>query len=274
MKKLRKKGKFEKKVFNLQKFAFNPESFVEGSVSTVAQTFTVEFDFDKMGEWTEVCLTSYTESPNLQTETMSEICNNGFTSTFVKGFDPQFDFEGIIHKGSPLGQLMSQRYVINFISDIPLRVTNSILDEQLITSITITTLTNGGAAADIYKVSFSGKPFSGEPQIISPIVDFPESMQPPTNIVQSTGALSSLDATVAEEISGTYDYTANDELPSLAKIQLFETANMSAVIEEVTPLVEGVAVAYSFATLTTGTNYTVKLLQGTRMIATETTTAT
>lgn len=154
--------------FNLQKFAFDPSRFESGATATVAQSYVIEADFEKTSPpaWIEMCLTNYKENPNIQTETFEEICKNGFSTTLLKGYDPEFDFEGLVRKDSPIATMLKNRYTPNLIMDIPFRITNTLLEEQLQTSLTITSFDIGGASSDYLKVSFKGKPFSGEPIIV------------------------------------------------------------------------------------------------------------
>lgn len=153
---------------DLQKFAFGPSTFATGSTGTVAQSYVIEADFDKTETpvWSEICLTDYKENPNVQTETFTEICKNGFTTTMIKGYDPEFSFDALIRKDTPLAIALMNRYDTFAISDIPFRITNTLMGEQLLTDLTFTSFDLGGSAGDFLKVSLKGKPFGGKPTIV------------------------------------------------------------------------------------------------------------
>lgn len=90
----------------------------------------------------------------------------------------------------------------------------------------------------------------------------------------ATGTLGVIDDTVAQELSGTYTYTANDSLISESKISIFESTDLVTEVDSITPLTEGVGTAFTFSTLTDNTSYTIVLYQGTTELDTVTATTT
>lgn len=85
--------------------------------------------------------------------------------------------------------------------------------------------------------------------------------------VPATGVVTVDTPTSDVELSGTYDYTSNDDSASESKLAIYETADLSSEIDNVSPLTNGTGTAYSFVGLTANTAYTIKLMQGTNELA-------
>lgn len=145
--------------------AFLPSYFADGDSATGATAIGVFFQLEGMEEYAEGCILSYSESPNLQLETFYEICNNGTSNTRVVGYDPEFQFEMIVRKGAISAEMLRNRYNPKAIMNVPMRVLNTLLDEQLDTNVVLTNFDISYMPNELLKITVTAKPSSGAPVI-------------------------------------------------------------------------------------------------------------
>lgn len=93
----------------------------------------------------------------------------------------------------------------------------------------------------------------------------------PAVLNPAVGTIDDTPTITVDTISGTFNYTANDDSISLATMTIAETATPTTVIATDTTITEG-ANTYSFATLTADTEYIISLIQDTLVLDTLTAT--
>lgn len=141
--------------------AFGKDTFVDGDKATGAQAVAVYFDFAKDGTFVEACLTSAGEDVNQSVQTYMEICRNGQTSTNITGYDPEWKFKAMLSKGYITAEMWSKRYEPTTVANIPMKITNALIDEELNVNVTLLGFTITYSPGDLIEVEFSAKPTSG-----------------------------------------------------------------------------------------------------------------
>lgn len=145
--------------------AFGKDAFVDGDKATGAQAIAVYFDFNKDGTFVETCLTSAGEDVNQSVQTYMEICKNGQTSTNITGYDPEWKFKAMLTKGSISAEMWSKRYEPQTVSNIPMKITDTLIDEELNVNVTLLGFTITYSPGDLMEIEFSAKPTSGGVEI-------------------------------------------------------------------------------------------------------------
>ncbi len=93
-----------------------------------------------------------------------------------------------------------------------------------------------------------------------------------TNSAPATPATGSVTAgtTTGNTFPVTYTYAANDDNIAESKLAIFKTSDLGTEVNSLTPVTAGTDTAYSFTGLDASTDYTVKLMQGTKELGTAT----
>lgn len=144
-------------------------AFGLNDTATAAQSITFELDILKDDNFIEVCVNSLSEALNYNTETWYDICSGGFSSSATTAIDLEWSSEMVTRFGTASAQLLKQRFDLGAINNIPMRIKNTLLDEQLEINVSLTSMDMDLVAEELQKSSFTIKPFAGAPVITSPI---------------------------------------------------------------------------------------------------------
>lgn len=109
-------------------------SYNSGDVASGATSVIFEADIEKNGTWLRLCVDSLSEAMNLATVEWANLCNGGQTSSAVTGVAPSWSFDSHIYYNSSIADLLKQRYVPGYtaLQNVPIRITNLLLDEQVV----------------------------------------------------------------------------------------------------------------------------------------------
>ena len=148
-------------------------SFVDGDRATAAQAITFEMDITKSATpaYETFCVNSLGEDFGIKTESWSDFCSNGFTSTQAVGYDMSWSGECVVTKGSAAHDFIkhSNTLTLSNLNNIPVRITNALDAEVVSTLITITSLSLTYNSDEMIKFSFEFKPSGGTPTV-TPVV--------------------------------------------------------------------------------------------------------
>lgn len=144
-------------------------AFNTGDTATGAQAITFKLDILKNGTLTPICINGLSEALNYTVETWYDFCSNGFSSSAVTAIDLEWSGDGVVRYDSPQADLIKRRYNIGDINNIPMEVTNTLLDEVVTVNVSLTSLNITATAAELIKFDFALKPFEGSP-VVTPIV--------------------------------------------------------------------------------------------------------
>lgn len=147
-------------------------AFNDGDTATGAQAIKFELDITKAGAYEVICVNDLSEALNYSSETWTDFCSGGFTSTALTGIDPEYSAEAVIRKGASIADLAAKRYTIADLNNMPMRITNELLGEVLEVNVSITDWETTYVGDELIKASFTLKPFSGKPTL-TPIVPIP-----------------------------------------------------------------------------------------------------
>ena len=139
--------------------------FNNGDTATGAQAIKFELDILKDGNFQEMCVNTLSESLNYNVETWTDFCSGGFTSSALTGIDPEYSAEMIIRKGRTSAELAKRRYNIADVNNVPMRITNELLEEVVEVNVAITSWETTYAGDELIKASFTIKPFEDAPVI-------------------------------------------------------------------------------------------------------------
>lgn len=152
---------------NLKQHKFN-----DGDYATAAQAVEVKLDLKKLEDpnFEILCVNSFTENLNYLTENWADFCNAGTTSTAMVGIDPEYSGEFIIKYNELTANVTKIRHDIQAVNNIPVQITNTLLDEQLdfkgsFSSFEVTMESNA-----LIKASFSIKPTTAVKRTDVPVV--------------------------------------------------------------------------------------------------------
>lgn len=142
-------------------------AFIAGDTATAAQAITFAIDFTKnaIPAYTTVCVNSLSEDLGYQTETWSDFCSGGSTSTATTGFDITWSGEATVRFEEPTYDWARYdvRYDLSKLNNLPMKITNTLLDETVTTTVSITSFNITYVSNEIIKFSFEMKPFAGKP---------------------------------------------------------------------------------------------------------------
>ncbi|MFV0395558.1 MAG: hypothetical protein ACK5LC_14430 [Coprobacillaceae bacterium] len=144
-------------------------AFNSGDTATAAQSIKLELDLLKDGNFEVVCVNSLSEALNYSTETWYDFCSNGFSSSAVTSIDPEWSSEMVLRYEESSVELAKLRYNIGSINNVPMRITNTLLNEVLEVPVSITSFELTYVAEELQKASFALKPFKGAPVVTTPI---------------------------------------------------------------------------------------------------------
>lgn len=144
--------------------AFN---YKKGDTATGSQAVTFELDLKGGGEgdYEPVCVNSLSESLSYNVETWSDLCSKGFSSTAIVGMDPEWSAEMVIRYNHTSMELAKRRYDVNKMNNIPMRITNTFLNEIMTINVSISSFEMTVEASSLLKASFTIKPFEGAPVV-------------------------------------------------------------------------------------------------------------
>jgi len=138
-----------------------------GDAATAAQAITFALDFARGATpvWTTVCINSLSEDIGVQTESWYDFCSEGFSSTVATGFDVSWSGEAVVRKDEPTADLATYafRYDLSKLNNIPMKITNTLLDETVTVDVSMTSFSMTMVANEIIKISFELKPCAGKP---------------------------------------------------------------------------------------------------------------
>lgn len=140
-------------------------AFNKGDTATAAQTVTFSLDLLKDGNMEVVCVNSLSEALNYNTETWTDFCSNGFSSTATTGIDLEWSAEMILRYGESSAELTKLRYNIQDMNNIPMEVQNTLLNEKVKVNVSITSFDLDLVSDELQKASFNVKPFQGAPTV-------------------------------------------------------------------------------------------------------------
>ena len=143
-------------------------AFNKGDTATAAQSVKLELDLLKDDNFQVVCVNSLSEALNYTTETWNDFCSNGFSSSAVTGIDPEWSAEMVLRYEETSVELTKLRYNIAAINNVPMRITNTLLNEVVEVNVSITSFELTYVAAELQKASFTIKPFQGAPVVTEP----------------------------------------------------------------------------------------------------------
>jgi hypothetical protein len=132
-----------------------------GDTATGAEAMLYEIQLD--GEWERFCVNNVDENLNPQTMTWKDICS--ITSqTALTGIDPDWASTIVVRYGSAAAVLLKRRYDgLGNLQNIPVRITNLLLEEQITFNGMISALSLAQAAENLVEATFTLKVFSGSP---------------------------------------------------------------------------------------------------------------
>lgn len=140
-------------------------AFNEFDTATGAQSITFEMDILKNGTYEVMCVNSLSEALNYSTETWFDFCSDGFSSSAVSAMDPEWSAEMILRYETTSVELAKMRYSLGAVNNIPMRITNTLLDEIVEVNVSITSFDLTYVAEEFQKASFAIKPFQGAPKV-------------------------------------------------------------------------------------------------------------
>lgn len=147
-------------------------AFNEFDTATGAQSITFEMDILKNGTYEVLCVNSLSETLNYSTETWFDFCSDGFSSSAVSAMDPEWSADMVLRYGTASVELAKNRYSLGAVNNIPMRITNTLLDETVEVNVSITSFDLTYVAEELQKASFTIKPFQGAPKV-TPITPAP-----------------------------------------------------------------------------------------------------
>ena len=139
--------------------------FNTGDTATGAQAIKFELDIRKDGNFHEMCVNTLSESLNYNVETWTDFCSKGFSSSAMTGLDPEYSAEMIIRYDRSSADLAKIRYDMHAVNNIPMRITNELLNEIVEVNVTITSWNTNYVAEELIKADFTIKPFEGAPTV-------------------------------------------------------------------------------------------------------------
>jgi hypothetical protein len=134
-----------------------------GDTAIAAKALKFEIDIAKDETFAVMCVNGLDESVSYTTESWTDLCNGGLASTSVTGAEISWSAEAMLTKDGVAAQICNNRYAIEKMNGIPVKITNILLDEQITMEVSITTLTITQQAAALMKISFEFKPSKGMP---------------------------------------------------------------------------------------------------------------
>ena len=114
--------------------------FEDGDVATAGQALTVELDLARDNDYVAMCFTSFSEALNYVTESWADLCSGGALNSVPTGIDPEWSGDLVIRKGQGSYALVKQRYDIDQMYNIPMRITNTFLNEEITAKVAVTSL--------------------------------------------------------------------------------------------------------------------------------------
>jgi len=142
-------------------------AFNTGDTATAAQAITFAMDFTKavVPLYTTICVNNLSEDLGYQTETWSDFCSAGASSTATTGFDISWSGEAVIRYSEPTWDWARYdiRYDLAKLNNIPMQITNTLLEETITAFVSITSFSITMVSTEVMKFSFEIKPFKGLP---------------------------------------------------------------------------------------------------------------
>lgn len=183
--------------------------FNTGDVSIAANAITVEFDLDKDNNFHVACLNNFSEALNYVTETWTDFCSDGFSSSAMTGLDPEWSGEMMLKFKEFSSDLTKKRYNVQELNNIPMRITNKLLEQVVTVQVAFTSFEMTMVAEELLKISFAVKPFSGAP-IVSDYVE----PAVPTNLAVDSPSITDASAKITwtETVNTTTDVFLNGVL--------------------------------------------------------------
>lgn len=143
-------------------------AFNKGDTATAAQSVEIKLDILKDGNMEAVCVNSLSEALNYNTETWTDFCSKGFSSTATTGIDLEWSAEMTLRYAETSVELAKLRHQINSLNNIPMELTNTLLNEKLTINVSLTSFDLDLVSDELQKASFNIKPFQGAP-LVEPI---------------------------------------------------------------------------------------------------------
>lgn len=140
--------------------------FNTGDVSIAANAITVELDLEKDGNYQVACVNTFSEALNYNSEEWYDFCSKGFSSNAVTGMSPEWSGEMVIRFGEFSSDFAKKRYDITAINNVPMRITNALLEEVVMINVSLTDFSMDMVAEELLKASFTVKPFQGAPVVL------------------------------------------------------------------------------------------------------------
>lgn len=138
-------------------------AFNTGDTATGAQGLIFEMDVLRNGTWSRFCMSGVTENLNPQSTTWQDICSMT-TNTALTGIDPEWSGEIVVRYDSAVGEFLKRRYDgLENLQNIPVRITNLLLDERIQFLGMLSELEITGEGAELITASFTLKVFNGQP---------------------------------------------------------------------------------------------------------------
>lgn len=137
--------------------------FNTGDTSIAAKAVKLEIDFSRTGEYVPVCCNALSEALNYTVESWSDFCSDGFMSNAVTGIDVAWSGDAIVRYGTATAEMVKNRYKVEEMNGVPVRITNTLLDETIDVKVAVTSLNLTMTAGELIKFDFELKPASGAP---------------------------------------------------------------------------------------------------------------
>jgi len=132
--------------------------FNDGDVMTGANVIIFEMQIE--GQWLRWCPNSLNENLNLAISTWRTLCDN-VNNNAITGADPDWGGDIIVPYNSSVASFLRKRFDYGYLQNIPIRITNLLLNERLQFMGMISALSQTYTAADMVTASFTVKVGSG-----------------------------------------------------------------------------------------------------------------